>query len=822
MHSIHRAAVCAAVFAASTAFSQTAPTLHGHVRDPLGAVVPNAKVYLVENDGKKTILDGTLSGPDGSYSLAIPAARIYRIGVTAPSFRETLTGPIFLTPNQSVTKDVTLATPTLTQEVTVTATGTPTPLAQSGAPITLLTAGQYVNTLEIQDPLRLVPGVQITTEGQLGGESSLFLRGGNSDFTKVLMDGVPVNDIGSLADLSTLASAGLAQIEVLRQPSSVLYGSDVESGVVSLTTARGSTPLPLFTYSVDGGNFGTLRQEVSIAGAHSRFDYDTGFAAFQTSNSTVDDDFHNTTEFGNYGYAPDSRTDLRFTFRHIDTNAGDPNAIDLYGIPDFVNQFYKETFLSGVGQQQTTPRWHNLIRYGWQALNYDLIQYTSDGSTAPNPFSGYTYGNPVTITGANGYTVSGQANLDYVGTAPYLTTFPTSSPSSTRRSFVYAESDYAITHHLNALGSFQFETEKGASTYATASRGNYSYTLQLSGDAANRLFYVVGSGIEDNAIYGKALTPRASLAYYAFRPATSKFLSGTKLHASFGKGVEEPSILDQVYSLYGVFSAVNPALIAQYGTKPLGGEYSRTYDAGVEQQFGDGRARVNLSWFHNEFTSVIEYVDPNGLALLGIPAAEANDPNLYGAGAYINSEAYRAEGAELESEFRLAHHLFARAGYTYLDAVVQHSFSSDALGPNYNTSFNFSNIPIGNYGPLDGARPFRRAPHSGYFSLQYSHDRFNAALTGTLVSRRDDSTFLGGGDPNYGNSLLLPNRNLDGSYQRLELTSDYRINSHLTTYADLQNLLNEHYFEAFGYPALPFTVRGGLRLTFGGESFHLK
>ena len=704
----------------------------------------------------------------------------------------------------------------------MTANGTPTPLAQSGAPISVVLASEFPHSLEVQQPLRLVPGVQINAQGQLGGESSIFMRGGNSDFTKVLVDGVPVNDIGALADLSTLASTGISQLEVLRQPSSVLYGSDVLSGVVSLSTMRGTTRLPLFTYAVDGGNFSTLRQEAGISGVKAKFDYASGFSALQTANSTVNDQYHNATSYGNFGYEPDAKTDVRFTFRHIDTNAGDPNAIDLYGIPDFVNQFYQETFLNGTAQQQTTAKWHNLVRYGWQALNYDHIQYAPDGPVDGD--DGETLGNVVTIRGANGYSTTGQAQLDYVGFPPYLETYPARSPSATRRSFVYAQSDYAVTKHLDALGSFQYEDEKGMSSSASAKRGNYSYTLQAAGDAGSRFHYVVGSGIEDNSVYGKALTPRVSAAYYAFRPDAAKFLSGTKLHGSFGKGVEEPSVLDQVYSLYGVFSALptGASLIDQYGTKKLGGEYSRTYDAGVEQQFGDGRARVNLTYFHNEFTNVIEYVDPNGLVELGVPAAEANDPSLFGAGAYINSLSYRAQGAEAEAEFRLSKRLFARAGYTYLDAVVQHSFSSDALGPSFNMTSNFSTVAIGNYGPLDGARPFRRAPHSGYFSLIYNRDRFSGQLSGTLVGKRDDSTFLGGFDVNYGNSLLLPNRNLDGAYQRLELTGSYRINSHMSTYANLQNLLDEKYYEAYGYPALPFSVRGGLKFSFGGESFRLK
>ena len=822
-----RISVFAFVFALAVAISaQAQTTLHGRVLDPLGAAVSDAKIELLNphnTSGKDegevnagmygvinpVVLAQAVSSADGAYTLTIPsyAKCPCDLKITAPTFP--LTSVTIETPGL---QNLTLATPTRSDEITVT-TGTPTPLAQSGAPISVLTPeADFPHVLQLEQPLRLIPGVQIVSAGQRGAVSSLFLRGGNSDFTKVLIDGVPVNDIGALADLSTLASDGIGRIEVLRQPSSVLYGSDAVSGVVSLSTARGVTPLPLFTYAIDGGSLNTLHQSVSAAGARGHFDYNTGFAVLQTANNQPNDQFHSTSTYGNYGFIPDSRSDLRFTFRHIDTNSGNPNATLFFGVPDLVNQFYDETFLNGTAQNQTTSRWHNLVRYGHQDLDYTHTQYASAGSMAPNPSAGEYFGNVVTIKGANGYTATGQAALDFFNYG----TYPSTSTSTTSRGFLYAQSDYRVSHYLTALASFQYEGETGKSTYSSGSRTNYSGTIQFSGDALNRLFYVIGTGIESNQIYGSAITPRASLAYYAFRPDTTHFLSGTKLHASFGKGIEEPSIGEVVSSLY---TTLTPAQDTQYNIHPLGGQYSRTYDLGVEQLFGNGRARVNLTWFHNQFTNDIEYVPSLALQFFNVPPSIYLNPDLFGA--YINSLAYRAEGAELESEFRLAPHLFARAGYTYLDARVQRSFSSDALSPNFNTSFNFPNIAIGNYGPLDGARPFRRAPHSGYFALQYSHDRFNAQLNGALVGRRDDSTFLGGADPNYGNSLLLPNRNLDGAYQNLSLSADYRITHRITTYANIQNLLNETYQEAFGYPALPITIRGGFKLTFGGESFHL-
>jgi len=119
-----------------------------------------------------------------------------------------------------------------------------------------------------------------------------------------------------------------------------------------------------------------------------------------------------------------------------------------------------------------------------------------------------------------------------------------------------------------------------------------------------------------------------------------------------------------------------------------------------------------------------------------------------------------------------------------------------------------------------GARPFRVAPHTGYFGLNYTRSKFYGSLTGTMVGRRDDSDFLY--DANYGTSLLLPNRNLDGAYQRLDVSGGYQFTPMFETYLEAQNVLSEHYAEAFGFPALPLTFRAGLKITFGGESWRVR
>jgi iron complex outermembrane receptor protein/vitamin B12 transporter len=174
-------------------------------------------------------------------------------------------------------------------------------------------------------------------------------------------------------------------------------------------------------------------------------------------------------------------------------------------------------------------------------------------------------------------------------------------------------------------------------------------------------------------------------------------------------------------------------------------------------------------------------------------------------------------GAEAEVELNLGHGFTARGGYTYLDAVVQHSFSSSALAPAFNP--NFPTIPIGTSTPLVGSRPFRRAPHSGDFLIGYLRHKFTLSLSGSLVGRRDDSTHVT--DAFFGNSLLLPNRNLDAGYQKIDFNGSLRINSALELYSSLENILNEHYDAAFGFPSLPFTFRTGVKFTLGGESWRI-
>ncbi len=800
------AIVCLATGVAASCYAAGLESISGTVSDPSGALVGGAKVELL---AKGNYVTNTVTNAEGRYAVAAAAPGSYQLRISAPAFRTTVS-TVDVPSGGAVQENVTLPLDTLAQKVTVTATGTPVRQSQIGSAVTVLTREQFKGAQEIQQALRQIPGLQVTQTGQTGGVTTLFVRGGNSDSNKVLIDGIGVNDIGGGVDFANIASAGIEKIEVLRGPNSATYGSDALAGVVSLSTPRGTTPLPKIGYLGEGGNFATYHQEGTLSGAYRRFDYLADYSRFDIANSVPRDQFHNGTVTGNFGWTPTAASSLRATLHHDQVASGQPSALELYGIADAAKQNSEDGYIGVTFENQTRECWHNLLRYGGVRLRSQYTHFAPTGMPESDGNGGITgyLGAPVTLSGANGYRVSGQAQFQYPGV------YPSRYPTSTDRDFVYAQSDYRFNPHTVGLAAFKYEDERGYAGGPAQSieRGNYSYTVQVEGDLGGRLHYLVGSGLEKNALFGFAATPRVSLAYDLVRSAGAS----TKLRASFGKGIKEPSLSDQQSSLYALLSGLSDGaqLLTQYRVSQIGAQRSRSFDGGVDQEFLNGRASVTL--FHSEFTGGIEYIPQQGLLSLGVPAPVVDAAQF---GATLNTQAYRAQGVEVEGEYRIRDHVFARGGYTYLDAVVQRSFSSDALGPAFNPAI--PGVPIGIYTPLIGARPFRRAPHSGYFGLSYDHSRFGALLTGTLVGSRDDSDFLQY-DANNTQSLLLPNRNLDGAYQRLDLAASYRVNDTVSLVSSFGNLLSQHYSEAFGYPSLPFTFRSGVRLTIGGESWKLR
>ncbi|HEY2064986.1 MAG TPA: TonB-dependent receptor plug domain-containing protein, partial [Gemmatimonadaceae bacterium] len=202
----------------------------------------------------------------------------------------------------------------------VVVTATRSALATERAPssVTVLTGEQLrrEGIVSVADALRQVPGITLAQTGSYGGTTSLFIRGGESKFTKVLIDGVAVNDAGGAYDFSTLTSDNVDRIEIVRGPASVLYGSDAVAGVVQVFTRPGSGPMHA-ELSGRGGGFGTYDAEGAVRGASSAVTYSLGAAKHSTDGTQLfNSGYSNGVGSGMVGVARgplDARISLRYS-----------------------------------------------------------------------------------------------------------------------------------------------------------------------------------------------------------------------------------------------------------------------------------------------------------------------------------------------------------------------------------------------------------------------------------------------------------------------------------------------------------------------------
>ena len=182
----------------------------------------------------------------------------------------------------------------------------------------------------------------------------------------------------------------------------------------------------------------------------------------------------------------------------------------------------RTSYVSASVDNQTTSSFHNTVRYGLTRKREQSSIWKQDGSGSFDAY-GDSLGQVVTITGANGYSVTGQAVLDYAQTYPYQYQL-----ASNRDQLTY-NGDIRITPHLGALIGFHFEDERGLenvptyTTHETAERTNYDYLAAVHGDFKNRFFYTLGGSLEHYSLFGTQTSPRAGVSFYAIRPRKGIF-----------------------------------------------------------------------------------------------------------------------------------------------------------------------------------------------------------------------------------------------------------------------------------------------------------
>src|SRR5262245_42096129 len=179
-------AVCAAGIVCglvAVATAQGQGTVSGQVVDALGARVAGAAVTLLR-DGSQVAAGKT--DTDGTFTFQNVSEGRYTVSAASEGFQTRTSEPFYAGPGARPTVEVVLEVGALQQDVVVTAEAGPVLQSQTGAPVTVIDSATLdaLNKPDLHESLRLVPGAQVVQVGQRGGQTSLFLRGGNSNFTK--------------------------------------------------------------------------------------------------------------------------------------------------------------------------------------------------------------------------------------------------------------------------------------------------------------------------------------------------------------------------------------------------------------------------------------------------------------------------------------------------------------------------------------------------------------------------------------------------------------------------------------------------------------
>jgi vitamin B12 transporter len=739
----------------------SAADLKVKVVDPQSAAVAGAQVSLFASVPsasvtRKLLFTATTSAEGVASFTGLTAeisADAYQVEVLAPGFAPQAEK----VPTRADLLTIPLHLATASETVVVTATRTPVTAEESGASISTLQSAQLetMQPVAAADAVRFLPGAVVNTSGQRGGLSSLFVRGGDSTYNKVIVDGVTIDNPGETFDFGTLPLTEADRVEFLRGTQSTLYGSDAMTSVLQVWTRTGSTPAPELRFGADGGNFGTANGYASLAGARQRFDYNLFGNQFNSNGLGVNDAYSDSLEGANVGMALTDRAALRMRVRHSDSFTGLPGEWNFNGYdpvitpysaggtllppgllqPDPVESAHLNSLLGSVALTVTAPS-------GWQhrlsGFDY-LYRYTDNNPNTDPNIAPYTY---------DSYADTYITRINSVG-------------------FEY-QGDYSERSWTHSTFGYRVNSENGVVSDllspppASGQRLDQDVYLQQQ-FTLGRLSAFAGGRFVHSSTYGNTGVPRVALTLLALRGG--ELFSGTRLRFSYATGFMEPALYQTFgYEAYGYTSNRN-----------LLPERTRAFEAGFEQKLFANRWALNATYFNNLFHDQIEAI-----------------PTPTGVYQFFNLEQSFAQGAEVELQGKIRSRLLLTTGYTYT--------STEILGNPECTPADPCAFPYAPGDPL-----LRRPRHSATTLLSYLGTRWGGNLAGSFVGTRADSDFDG--------------LNIDhaAGYVRVDLGGWYAINHRVTAYANIANALDRRYNEVVGYPALPINFRAGFRFRIGGE-----
>lgn len=494
------------------------------------------------------------------------------------------------------------------REVVVSATRVPLERSALAASVTIITGAELKQqgVRNVAEALRTVAGAAVVQAGSYGAPASLFMRGGESDYVQVLIDGVQVNSPGELFDFASLTVEDVDRIEIVRGPVSVLYGSDAVTGLIQLFTKRNAETTHA-DLSANGGSHGSGSLNAEIGGGANGASYSLGVSHFRTDGIyAYNNEYRNTGITGRFALAPARATDIAATLRystntfHYPTD-GAGNLVD-------ANQYHDADALTAgleIGHRLSS-RLEARAQLGF-SRNDDAYNDSPDDALDNTGFYAF-------FSDERFQREAADVRLNYSFDDRSVFTIGGEAEHQRERGWNRSESE--------------FGPSAGTSREERSNRAAYAQMIT----AISRISVQAGARYEDNERFGGFATYRGGVS--------ARVANWLRVRASAGTGLKEPRFYEQFAT---GFVKGNPAL------KP---ETSRSIEGGIELE--RGAAHLNATYFTQEFTDLIQYV--------GMPATQ-EDPN------YLNLAGARSAGVELEAGYTW-NALTLRAGATWFDTEV--------------------------------------------------------------------------------------------------------------------------------------------------------
>ena len=463
--------------------------------------------------------------------------------------------------------------------VVVTATRIPVPADIVASAVTVIRGrdleAQGFRT--VAEALRGVPGATVVETGSFGGQTSLFLRGGESDYVKVLLDGVPLNQAGGALDLANLTTDNVDRIEVVRGPGSVLYGSDAMTGVIQIFTRTGQGR-PRFGGELRAGTYGMTDGAVDVSGGGSRVSYSARASRFGSDGLyPYNNEYRNAVVSARVRVAPDARTDASLAYRygddvyHVPTNST--------GQPADSNAFSTErgpAISFALGRTLGTrleARVLATLREGRLAFTDEADSPGEDGSFQSRDYVRRAGGGALVTWRSRGAALT--AGVDY--------------------------------EDERQRGRSEFSASYGTFPDSIAvRRWTTGYYGQALLGVAGPVAVTLGARLDDNSQFG---------GHGTFRAGASWRLDGNaRFRVAVGTGFKEPTFFE------------NFARGFVQGNPDLNPERSFSWEAGLDRTLAAGRLSVAVTYFNQRFRDLIEFTftpppgDPNYFNVAGAVA----------------------------------------------------------------------------------------------------------------------------------------------------------------------------------------------------------